>query len=91
MTVFYIILGASAGLLLLSHIAAVFLDGALGRVSGYLGALFSAALFFSTSYIWRSLETSLVAVLGSLLVYLILSLVRIYIVRKRRRAEEGEI
>jgi VIT1/CCC1 family predicted Fe2+/Mn2+ transporter len=60
-------------------------------VSGYLGALFSAALFFSTSYIWRSLETSLVAVLASLLVYLILSLVRIYIARKRKRAEEGEI
>ena len=87
MTVFSVIFGVSVGMLLLSHIAAVFLRGALGRISGYLGVLFSASLFISTSYIWRSLEISLLAILASLLSYLLLSLLGIYI--KKRCGEEG--
>ena len=89
MTLFYVILGVSAGALLLSHVAAVFLRGTLGRISGYLGALFSAALFISASYIWRSLEVTLLVMLASLLSYLLLSLLGIYI-RKRAGGEEGE-
>ena len=88
MTMFYVIFGVSAGALLLSHIAAVFLHGTLGRISGYLGVLFSAALFISTSYIWRSLEVSLLVTFASLLFYLLLSLLSIYI--KKRGSEEGE-
>ena len=88
MTLFYVIFGVSAGALLLSHIAAVFLHGTLGRISGYLGALFSAALFISTSYIWRSLEVTLLVILASLLFYLLLSLLSVYI--KKRGSEEGE-
>ena len=88
MTMFYVIFGVSAGALLLSHIAAVFLRGTLGRISGYLGALFSAALFISTWYIWRSLEVTLLVILASLLFYLLLSLLSIYI--KKRGSEEGE-
>ena len=91
MTLFYVIFAVAAGLLLLSHVAAVFLGGVPGRIAGYIGTVLSAVMFLSVSYIWRSLEISLASVFASLFIYLLISLIRIAIIRRKADKKEGEV
>ena len=88
MTLFYIVFFASAGLLLLSHILSALLQGALSRAAGYVGCVLSALAFLSASYIWRSLEVSLLVLFGSLLFYLLVSLLPV--AKSRRKKDKGE-
>jgi hypothetical protein len=91
MTLFYVIFAVSSGLLLLANILSVFLCGALGRAAGYVGCVLNAVLFLSASYIWRSLEVSLLVILSSLFIYLLISLIALLLKKRGAKGGEGSV
>ena len=78
----------SAGLMLTFLLLSVIFNSLIGRIFGYITILLCVAAMFFASYEWRRIEITLLFVLSVLLVYLILSLIRLAI-EKRTKREEG--
>lgn len=84
--IFYISLSLSAALTLI----AAFLGTTPARVLSYISVFTLLVSFLSASYVWRRLEVSLLVLLSFIFYYLILSLVRIALDKRRAGSVERE-
>lgn len=86
-TLFITLFCVAAGCAVLLLILSVFLNNTPGRVFGYTSILYSSAAFFFASAAWRRLRVSLLVIMSIILLYLLISLVRIALDKKKSDGE----
>lgn len=85
LTVLFIICAALAASL---HLLSVFLNGVGGKIAGYTNIAAHVALYMISSMRFRDLRITVLIIMSSVLLYLVLSAVRVKFFGKSRHTEE---